>query len=319
MNRRRMMGSVLASITALGLLAAPVAADYPVDTVRLITHSSAGGGTDVFLRRIATTLGPIMGVTFVVENVTGGGGARAMAELANSPSDGSVFYGSTPSYIITSLLSNPEVRHDDLVPVVNLFYDPQTVFVLADSPYQSLNDVIADAQARPREVVAAVSTPASLDRQVIEEFQAVTGTELIVLTHDGGGDVLLSVLNGTADFGVGEIAELRGQIDAGAMRIIATYTEDRVPVIGDVPTAQEQGVDLVVSKFRGIVGHPDLPPEVIAAWEEGVQQMLADPEFKAWYEGEGVQLGYLDHEDAKVARDEFVASIQAFFDEFDIN
>jgi len=317
--KHKSIGAIVGAITALSIGAVPAMAEYPVSTVRLITHSSPGGGTDVFLRKIATTLGPIMDVNFVVENVTGGGGAKAMAEVAAAPKDGSVFYGSTPSYIITSLLSKPEVGYDQLDPIVNMFYDPQTVFVKSDSPYQNLQDIIKDAQASPGAVVAAVSTPSSLDRQVMEEFQAITDTQLVTLTHDGGGDVLMSVLNGTAAVGIGEIAEMRGQLDADAMRVIATYTEERVPGFDDVPTAQEQGVDLVVAKFRGIVGPKDLPPEVITAWEEGVQEMMADPEFREWYEQEGVQYGYLGHDDANAAREEFVASQTEFFEKFDIN
>ena len=292
---------------------------YPVDTVRLITHSAPGGGMDVFLREIAKHLGPIMGVNFVVESVTGSGGAAAMAAIANGPKDGSVMYGSTPTHIITSLLSKPTVTYKDIQPIVNLFGDPQTVYVLADSPYKTLKDLVDDAKANPDSIVAAVSSPGSLDRQVMEEFQDVTGTKLIVLTHEGGGESLLSVLNGTAQVGVSEIAELRGQLDAGKVRILATYTDERVEGIGDVPTAKEQGYDLVVTKFRGIAGANDLPPEVITAWEKGVSKLMEDPEFKKWYVGEGLQNLYEDHEQALASRQKFVTSIEAFFKKFNIN
>lgn len=308
-----------AAVATALVTAPPVLADYPVQTVRLITHSSPGGGMDVFLRKIGQHLGPIMGVHFVVESVTGSGGAAAMAAVVNGPKDGSVFYGSTPTHIITSLLSNPAVSYEEMEPVVNLFNDPQTVYVLTESPYQTLDDVVADAAANPSSVVVSVSTPGSLDRQVMEQFQALTDTSMIVLTHDGGGDAILSVLNGTAQVGVSEIAELRGQMEAGKVRIIATYTDERVAGIGDVPTAKEQGYDLVVSKFRGIAGAKDLPADVIAAWEEGVAKLMEEPEFRAWYEAEGIQNAYETQAEALVSREEFVDSLKAFFDKFDVN
>jgi len=65
---------------------------YPVDTVTLVTHSSPGGGTDVYLREMIKYLAPAMGAEFAVENVRGGSGAKAIAKVANSPADGSVFY-----------------------------------------------------------------------------------------------------------------------------------------------------------------------------------------------------------------------------------
>lgn len=318
--KRRWFPALFIAISALGLTMVPAKAQsqYPVSTVRLVTHSSAGGGTDVFLRRLATHLDSIMGVNFVVENITGAGGARAMAAIAASPKDGGMFYGTTPTYVITSLLSDLQVGYDDLDPIVNMFYDPQIVFVRTESPYQNLLDIIEDAQARPSQVVAAVSTPASQDRQIMEQFKAITDTDVIVLTHDGGGEVLLNVLNGTADFGIGEIAEMRGQIDAGQMRVITSYTEERVPVLGDVPTAREQGIDLVVRKFRGIAGPKDLPPEIIAAWEEGIQALLENPDFKAWYEGEGVQYAYMGNEEAREMTAQFAEEIEAFFREYNI-
>jgi len=304
---------------AVSLLAQPaLAAEYPHKTVKLVTHSSPGGGTDVFLRELIKHLSPIMGVNFAVENVRGGAGAKAIAHLAGSPADGSVFYGTTPSYINTSLLSKPEKTFEDLDPVVNLFQDPQIVFVRADSPYKTLKDVVDDAKKRPNQVRVGVSTPGSLDRQVMEQLKAETGTEMTIITHDGGGDVMLSVLNGTSNVGIGEIAELRGQIDAKKIRLITTYTEQRLAQFPDVPTAKEQGMNLVVRKFRGIAGPKGLPKDIIAAWETATQKVLQDPKFKAWYEKDALVPNYIGHEDYKKFTAEFAEGQKAFFTKYGI-
>lgn len=317
MKLSNILGAV-AAIAATFALSAQSHAEYPVSTVKLVTHSSPGGGTDVFLRKLSQHLGKIMGVNFVVENVRGGGGAKAMAVLASSPADGSILYGTTPSYVNTSLLSKPQATYTDLDPVVNMFYDPQVVYVKADSPYKNLTDVVADAKSRPGKVVVAVSTPGSLDRQVMEKFKAETGTEMTILTHDGGGDVLLSVLNGTANVGIGEIAELRGQITGGKVRLITTYTEERLPMFPDVATAKEQGINLVVRKFRGLAGPKGMPQPVIAAWEDGIKKLLADLEFKAWYEGEGVLPAYMDQKGARDLTAQYAEDMKVFFKEYNI-
>jgi putative tricarboxylic transport membrane protein len=304
---------------AVSLLAQPaLAAEYPHKTVKLVTHSSPGGGTDVFLRELIKHLSPIMGVNFAVENIRGGAGAKAIAYLAGSPADGSVFYGTTPSYINTSLLSKPEKTFEDLDPVVNLFQDPQIVFVRADSPYKTLKDVVDDAKKRPNQVRVGVSTPGSLDRQVMEQFKAETGSEMTIITHDGGGDVMLSVLNGTSNVGIGEIAELRGQIDAKKIRLITTYTEQRLAQFPDVPTAKEQGMNLVVRKFRGIAGPKGLPKDIIEAWETATQKVLQDPKFKAWYEKDALVPAYIGHEDYKKFTAEFAEGQKAFFTKYGI-
>src|SRR5205814_485909 len=89
------------------VVAAHAQGKYPKSVVMLITHSSPGGGSDVFLREMSPFLSRIMGVNFVIENMQGGSGARAMSSIAKAKPDGGSFYATTPTFIYTSLLSRP--------------------------------------------------------------------------------------------------------------------------------------------------------------------------------------------------------------------
>src|SRR5262245_15942330 len=117
------MGMCAAVISATSLAAGASAepAAYLHKVVTLVTHSSPGGGSDVFLREMSKHLGKYIGATFIVENVQGGSGAKAIARVAAAPADGSVFYATTPTYIYTSLLSKPANTYKDLEPLVNFF------------------------------------------------------------------------------------------------------------------------------------------------------------------------------------------------------
>jgi tripartite-type tricarboxylate transporter receptor subunit TctC len=118
-----------ALILTLGSFSAATAQrGYPKAVVSLVTHSSPGGGSDVFLREMVPHLTKIMGVTFVVENLQGGSGAKAMAMLAKAKPDGGMFYAATPTFICTSLLSKPASSYTDLEPLVNIFYDPEVLY-----------------------------------------------------------------------------------------------------------------------------------------------------------------------------------------------
>ena len=124
-----------------GTVAAQAA--YPASRVTLVTHSSPGGGSDVFLRELARHLGPALGgVTFTVENVTGGSGARAVAMVARGKPDGSIFYATTPTYIQTTVLSRPEYGYTALDPVAIVFEDPEVVFTRAGSPFRTLAEAV---------------------------------------------------------------------------------------------------------------------------------------------------------------------------------
>jgi putative tricarboxylic transport membrane protein len=321
MRKAQLLVPITGLLAGLSLAASDATSadiDYPHDTVRLVTHSSPGGGTDVFLREVIKYLGPIMGVDFVVENVTGGSGAKAMAVLATAPADGSIFYGTTPTFINTSILSDVEYTYADLEPLVNVFLDPQIVYTRADSPFDSLADVIEDAKQNPGAQSWGVSTPGSLDRQVMEQLKALTGTDPAIVTHEGGGDLLINVLNGTLDVGVGEIQELRGQIEAGEIKLLASYTENRLDTFPDLPTAREQGIDLVVDKFRGLAGPPGLPDEVVAAWETAIPALLDDPDFKAYYEESSLVPAFMSHDEYVAFIAKFAEGQEAFMAEYGI-
>lgn len=321
MRKVQLLAPVAGLLAGLSLAASDATSadiDYPHDTVTLVTHSSPGGGTDVFLREVIKHLGPIMGVDFVVDNIRGGSGAAAIAALATSPPDGSIFYGTTPTFINTSILSDVEYTYEDLEPLVNVFLDPQIVYTRADSPFDTLAAVIEDAKQNPGTQRWGVSTPGSLDRQVMEQLKAITGTDPVIVTHEGGGDLLINVLNGTLDVGVGEIQELRGQIEAGEIKLLASYTEARLDTFPELQTAQEQGIDLVVDKFRGLAGPQGLPDDVIAAWEAAIPALLEDPKFKAFYEESSLVPAFMPHDAYATFIAEFAEGQKAFMAEYGI-
>jgi putative tricarboxylic transport membrane protein len=300
------------AVSTLGLSAAHAqpAAAYPQKVVTLVTHSSPGGGSDVFLRELVRYLGPVLGVDFVVDNVRGGSGARAMAKVANARPDGSMFYATTPTYIYTSLLSSPATTYRDLEPLVNVFLDQEVLYTRSSGPTRSLEDVIAKAREGRGRWGAA--NPASLERQALERLKAAAHVNAAIVSHEGGGDLMLNVLNGTLDVGVGEAQELRSQLAAGTLRLLAVFSAERSPQLPDLPTVKELGYDVVMTKFRGIAGPPGLPPAIIAAWEKAIQQVLADPAYRKVYEAEVLAPEFIGHDAYPRFISDFAAQAESF-------
>jgi putative tricarboxylic transport membrane protein len=310
---------VLVAALLLGpaVLAVPASAqDYPHDTVTLVTHSSVGGGSDVFLRELSKYLGPALGANVVVENVTGGSGANAMARLASAPADGSIFYATTPTFIYTSLLSAPEASYEDLEPLVNVFTDPEVIYTAADSPYKSLEDVINHAKEGKGTWGAA--NPASLERQLLERLKTAAGVDAAVVTHEGGGDMMINVLNATLDIGVGEVQEIQSQIEANQVRILGTFGDERLEAFPDAPTVKELGYDVVARKFRGLAGPKGLPAEVIAAWEKAIPEVLENPEYKAIYTANNLRPEFIPHDEYVKFIDDFAGETEAFLKETEV-
>lgn len=288
-------------------------ARYPKQIVRVATHSSPGGGSDVFLREMAPHLSRIMGVTVVVDNLQGGSGARAMATLARSKPDGGLLYATTPTFIYTSLLSRPAATYRDLEPLVNVFFDPEVIYTAADSKFKAIGDVI-DA-ARKGSARWGAANPASLERQTLEQLKRKTGVSPAVVTFDGGGDMLINVLNHTLDVGIGELQEIRGQLDARKLRVLAIAGDQRLPQLPGIPTLKEQGIDLSVRKFRGLAGPKGMPAPVVAALESAVPKLLSDPAFVRIYTANGLQPGFMPRAEYAAFISEFVRQTEAFLKE----
>jgi putative tricarboxylic transport membrane protein len=293
-------------ILVTALAAASCANANRNQVVTLVTHSSPGGGSDVFLRSMAPHLSRIMQETMIVENVEGGSGAKAMAQLARSKPDGSELYATTPTFIYTSLLSKPAASYHDLEPLVNIFYDPEVLFTAADSPYKTVKDVVEHARGGQGRWGAA--NPASLERQTMERLKQKAGVNPAIATFEGGGDMLINVLNHTLDMGVGELQEMRGQLDAGKIRLLGVVGDERMTQFPDVQTVKEQGIELSVRKFRGLAGPKGLPRDLITRWETAVRTLLDDPEYKKLYLADGLQPGFMPH-------DEYVTFMSTFGDD----
>jgi putative tricarboxylic transport membrane protein len=311
----RLMSAAL-GLFALAAAAGPASAEpaaYPHRVVTLVTHSSPGGGSDVFLREMTKHLGKYINATFVVENVQGGSGARAMARLASAKPDGSVFYATTPTYIYTSLMSKPQNTYRDLEPLVNVFTDAEVVYTRTDGPFRSLKDVIA--HAKDKRGRWGVANPASLERQAAERLKQAAGVNAAVVSHEGGGDMMINVLNGTLDIGVGEIQEIRSQLEAGKVRLLATFNAERLEGFRDVPTVKESGYDVVLKKFRGLAGPKGLPPEIVALWEKAVPQLLADPDYKKVYGAESLVPDFIPHSAYVAFVNDFATSSESFLKE----
>ncbi len=319
MITRRAFGH-LAAIGTTGLAlpgfvtrAAAAPETYPHRIVTLITHSSPGGGSDVFLREMIKYLVRYINATFVIENVQGGSGARALSKLATSRPDGSVLYATTPTYIFTSLLSKPQHTYKNVQPLVNVFSDAEVVFTRADGPFKTLGDVIAHAKEKRGRWGAA--NPASLERQAAERLRRAAGVNAAVVSHEGGGDMMINVLNGTLEMGVGEIQELRSQLESKRVRLLAVFNPQRLAGFPDVPTVQEAGYDVVVRKFRGLAGPAGLPADIIAIWERAVQGLLNDPDYKALYGAESLVADFIPQAAYEPFVNAFADEAEKFFRE----
>ncbi|MDR7529044.1 MAG: tripartite tricarboxylate transporter substrate binding protein [Armatimonadota bacterium] len=298
----RRIGQIAAAVVALLLWAGAGVlgqSSYPTKPITLVTHSSVGAGGDIFLRQLAKHLEGIVPVPIVVENRRGGASAVAVTYVATSPKDGYVLYGATPTMLQTPMLTKTQHSFLDLDPVANVFFDPMILYVRADSPWRTLTDIVNAAKQRPGQIRFGAATPGSVEHMIAHQIQKVAKVQVQPVTFEGGGDLLLAVLGGHVDLGVGEYAEVAAQVQAGQVRIINSFTAQRLPGT-TIPTAREQGYDIVVEKFRGLLGPKGMDPAAIAFWEQAIRRVLALPAYRAYYTSVFLLPAYMDHTQFKL-------------------
>lgn len=293
--------------------------DVGTKVIKLVTHSGPGAGGDLFWREIAKHLAPKLGISMVVENVTGASGAKAIAFTSSQAPDGTILYAATPSTVNVGLLTDTEYNYKSVQPLVNIFVDPQLMYVRGDSPHKTLADFVADAKANPGKLRVGAEGPESMTRQILERLARTAGIDFIrASTTAGGGEVLVGVLNKTTEAGMGEYQEIAGQITAGELRVLATFTDSRLPILPDVATAKELGIDIVAEKFRGVAVPPNTPAKTIAVWEQVFKLLLEDPGYKMYYETVGLLPHYLDSSAYSEFLDRFNETSRTYYQEMGI-
>ncbi|OFX28813.1 MAG: hypothetical protein A2Z07_07385 [Armatimonadetes bacterium RBG_16_67_12] len=290
---------------------------YPNKPITLVTHSSVGAGGDIFLRQLAKHLEGIVLVPLVIENRRGGASATAVSFVATSPTDGYAIYGSTPTLLQTPMLTKTQHTYLDLQPVVNIFFDPMILYVKADSPWKTLPDIVAAAKARPGQIRFGAATPGSVEHMIAHQIQKVAKIQVQPVTFEGGGDLLLAVLGGHVDLGVGEFAEVASQVEARQVRVINSFTDKRIPK-STIPTATEQGVTIVVEKFRGLLGPKRMDPAAVAYWEQTVKRVMDKPAYKQYYESVNLVPGYLDHVQYRLYLDRMNQTLRRYMKEIGV-
>jgi tripartite-type tricarboxylate transporter receptor subunit TctC len=321
MQTKKMLGAIISAALLCGGTASAQENkyNYPVSTITLTTHSKPGSGSDLFLRKLSKALGKEMGINFVVDYWTGGSGAKAMAQLAKAKPDGSVFYGTTPSHVTTSLLSAPPVTYKDIDYIVNVFFDPEIIYTLTTSPFNTMKDAVEWSKANPGKAKWGGSTAGSLERQILERINSASNAKATVIPQEDGAALLINVLGGSVDLGVGELQELSSYIEAKKVKVLGVYYSDRLTMLPDVPTVKEMGLDTeVIRKFRGLAGPKGIPEETVAKLEKAVQAILADPEFQKEYKADALAAGYMGQKDYRAFMADFVEKQAGFLKSFGV-
>jgi putative tricarboxylic transport membrane protein len=258
--------------------------------IEIVVHSGPGGGNDTLARAMAQILVDegLSDTLYPVSNVEGGSGAAAMAYMAEQAGDPNTWAVHTAVWITTPLtLGGDATTVTDLTPIATLVEERAMIGVRADSPYETLQDLI-DASADETFIHAGGSV-GSLDQVNSLLLQDAAGIEWSFLSFEGGGERVAAVLGNNAHILIEGARDFTELVESGDMRVLAALSSERNPIFPDVPTVAEQtefDPPFVVER-RGVIGPPDMPEEAVAYWADLMEQMMETDAWKEFSEESG--------------------------------
>lgn len=307
MSRYRLIVALVAVALAGGSLSiggfaaqsADCGGEWPSDTVQIMAPAAPGGGWDTTAREMQQVLdAEVLEESVEVFNVEGAGGTVGLAQLVNELADDESTMMMMGLVMVGAIaLNQAEVSLDDVTPIARLTTEYEVVVVPADSEFQTLDDLVAAFQADPASISWAGGSAGGTDHilvGLIAQAVEVDPTQINYVAFSGGGEALAAILGSQVSAGVSGVGEWQSQIESGELRALAvssgaadTATPEAdasaSPAAGglDIPTLQEQGVDVALANWRGLVAPPEISDEVRACMIATVEEMVGT---EAWSE-----------------------------------
>ncbi|MFC3282218.1 Bug family tripartite tricarboxylate transporter substrate binding protein [Litchfieldella rifensis] len=262
------LAGALSAIAILGFAGA-AQADYPEEPITYVIPFNPGGESDVTARFQEPILEEILGVSVNVTHRPGGGGAVAWSEFQNNAEpDGYEIIGVNIPHIIGQPIQRSDAGFEtDDWEIITFFHStPNALIVPADSPFETLDDLIEYAKENPQAVTLGGSGTYSANHLGALRLEREADIDVTYIPFTGTGP-LPAALEGGHVSGVFNYTMLGVQMEDRA-RVLAVASEERVPALPDAPTFKEQGYDIVGGAYRGVAAPAGTPDEVIKVLED---------------------------------------------------
>ena len=296
-GRRQLVLGAL-SATALTATSSRLSAQtWPERSITFICPWPAGGTADQSMRALCSVAARVLGQSIAVENKVGGSGMIGGKALASAKPDGDTI-GQIPISVtrfsqLGTLAADPR---KDFTYIARTSGQTFGIAVPANSPFKTLKDFVAHAKANPGKVTYAHAGVGGATHVGMEEFASVAGIQFNHVPYKGGSEALQGVLGGHVD-ALADSSSWAPHVEAGKLRLLATWGELRTARFKDVPTLRELGYDVVVDAPNGIGAPKGLDPAVAAKLRDAFRQAANSPEFKAVIDKLDAPLLYLDGPD----------------------
>jgi tripartite-type tricarboxylate transporter receptor subunit TctC len=293
--RFRIVTATLGAALALAAAGTAGAQNFPNKPVQLMVAFPAGGGTDVAARILAAIAEKSLGQPIVVINKGGAGGQVGWTELVRQRPDG-YYIGFINLPATNTVILDADRKaiftEKDFTPIINQVLDPGVIWVRADSPYKTVQDLLEAAKKAPNTIRAATTGILSDDHLAILMTEEAAPGALFRMVHlEGGAVQLKEIMAGNVDVAFDNVGGIVTRVRTGEVRALAVMDEVRSKFLPDVPTMKELGFPTVISSStRGIAGPKNMAEPIVTKLRDVLKKAVEDPDHVSKLEAQGLAI-----------------------------
>ena len=291
-NRRRLIQAMGAA--ALPLPWSAFADDYPSKPIELSVPASAGGGTDALARVFAEVTKKDLPQPFVVNNKPGASGVIGMNDVLASRADGYKLCMVIAEVTTLPNLGLAKFDYTKFEPIARLNADPAAITVRADAPWNTLEEFLADAKARPGEMKLGNAGSGSVYHLSAIGLEDKAGVKFNHVPFSGAAPAVVALLGGHIDALDVSPAEVGPHVLGGKLKMLGIMADARIPAFGNVPTFKERNIDLALGTWRGLAAPKGTPKPIIDLLRATARKASEDPNFKEGLNKLNLGYAYLD-------------------------
>ncbi|MFZ4286750.1 Bug family tripartite tricarboxylate transporter substrate binding protein [Variovorax sp. HJSM1_2] len=279
------------ALAALACVAITAHAAYPERPITIVVPYAPGGAADAVARLVAARMGAKLGTSVIVDNRAGASGTIGAAYVAKAQPDGyTVLYDATPYSINPHLFPKMPFPADALQPLSLVLLAPNALIVKVDSPFKTVNDLVAKAKKEPGKLNFASGGSGTVQRLASELFRQKLQLDMLHVPYKSGGPAITDVMGGQIDFMFGTVAATYPLISSGKLRALAVSSPQRSPRLPDVPTVAETVVPgYEAYEWNGMLLPAKTPKDIAEKLQKTVVEVLKEDEVQQRLKDLGAQ------------------------------
>ena len=298
---KKILALVLAAVMAVSMMAVAMADGYPSAPVNVVVPYGAGGGTDLFARVLTDKMSQILGQSITVTNLTGGGGTIGATEVAvNAPKDGyTLGFCIYAPLVLMPMYGQTAYTLEDIEPICGAYSTLNVLAVSADSPYQSVEDIIALIESNNGTMPYGGSGTGNNQHLTMEEwFQQVgSGWKMKCVAYtDGDAAEAVALMSGEVQCAIMQAQGVKSYVEDGSLRVLMVFGDEcpawMVEQNLNVPTAAELGYKCSIVPIVGFWGPKGMPEEAVTAIADAFKQAMEDADTAAAVKNLGLEFDF---------------------------